>query len=203
VPSMGTMGSSMGGSIGGGMNSMSGGMGGGMGGMNSMNMSSMGMMSMMGMGMMGAGGAQSGPLSWIYKLNYLVVSCGHMASIIGMNSHAILATYHSALLSVNTFISRVRTSELRRVIQRKCKRSRLLRFLLIIAVSAAVGGALKVVQKHWAQLMGAAQAHQGYGGGYGGGGGGYAGIYSGAGATAPHAVPHAQPPPGPTSARQP
>ena len=161
------MGTSMGGMSGTGGMGMGMGM---MGGMNSLMM--MGAMGGMGGGMMG-----SGPMSWIYSLNYFVTSVGHMASVVGMNSQALLAAYHNAYVSVNNLILRVRTSEMRRILQRKCRRSRLFRFLFVMACSAVVGTALKVVHSYWDYLTRARLPYSpsGYGSGYGAGAGGYGG----------------------------
>ncbi len=154
------------------------GMGMGMGmGMNSLSMLSLGAMGGMGM-------ASSGPLSWIYSLNYFITSVGHMANIVGMNSHAIMAAYHSAYASLMEIITRVRTSEIRRILQRKCRRSRLFRYLFIVACSGLCGAALKVVHLYWGYLTQARLPYSyggsGYGSGYGGSG--YGGsAYGGSG----------------------
>ncbi len=147
------------------------GMGMGMGmGMNSLSMLSLGAMGGMGM-------ASSGPLSWIYSLNYFITSVGHMANIVGMNSHALMAAYHSAYATLKDIITRIRTSELRRILQRKCRRSRLFRFLFIAACSGLCGAALKVVHLYWGYLTQARLPYSYGGGGYGGyGGSGYGGY---------------------------
>ena len=177
------------------------GMGGAMSSMNSMNMLNMSSMGMMGMGMMGGAGAQSGPLSWIYKLNMFVMSIGQMTSMIGMNSQAFISLYQHVRATASTFITRIRTSELRRIIQRKCKKSKLLRFLLIIAISGLFGGAMKLLQAYWQQVVGVAQQHGGYGG-YGSAGYGSAGSYGDGYGARPHraiAPPPSLPPVAPPS----
>jgi len=102
----------------------------------------------MGMGMGGLGGG-SGLMSWIYSINYFITSVGHMASVVGMNSHALLAAYKNAYNTIQEVIARIRTSELRRVLQRKCKRSALLRFLFVAGCSTLCGAALKVIHSYW------------------------------------------------------
>lgn len=147
----------------------------GMGSLGMSSMSSLGMLSMMGMGM-GSLGAQSGPLSWIYSLNYFITSIGHMATVLGMNSHALLAAYQSAYAGLHSIITRIRTSEMRRVIQRKCKRSSLFRFLFIAACSTLGGAALKIIHTYWGYFSNARLGYAGsgysgssYGNPYGGG----------------------------------
>jgi hypothetical protein len=180
---------------------------GGMGGMNnsmsSMNLMNMSSMGMMGMGMMG-GMTQSGPLSWIYKLNYFVMSIGQMGAIIGMNSQALINTYNSLRNNLLNIINKIRTSEIRRIIQRKCKKSKLLQFLFVIACGGLFGGILKVIQTYWNQLKnvnvggGSVYGGGGYGGGYGnyGGGSSYGGAFSRPPTVPPTPIPLTSIPPG-------
>lgn len=125
-----------------------GGMGMGSMGMGMGSMSSLGMLSMMGMGMGGIG-AGSGPLSWIYSINYFITSVGHMVSVLGMNSHALLRAYQAAHTAILGLVTHIRTSEMRRVLQRKCKRSTLLRFLFVAGCSTLCGAALKILHLYW------------------------------------------------------
>ena len=162
------------------MNSMNSGYGGmGMGGMGG-SMGMMGMMSMM--PFMGGGMGGGGPMSWIYSLNYFVSSVGHMMALVGMNSQALMGVYHNAFSSYQQIVQRVKTSEIRRIIQRKCKRSRLFKFLFTTAVAGLVGAAVKVVQAYIGYQSRARLTNGPYGassggyGSYGGSNGGYGGY---------------------------
>ena len=103
----------------------------------------------MGMGMMGMNpmmGILSGPMSLIYSLNFFIASLGQIMEVLGMNAHVIINLYRTTYEAYRQIVERIRTSESRRWLQRKCKKSRLLRWLLIVASCAVVGSAVKVVQ---------------------------------------------------------
>ena len=108
----------------------------------------------MGMGMMGMGmnpmlGMLNGPMTLIYSLNYLVMSLGQVMEVLGMNAHTIMHLYRTAFEAYQQIAERIRTSETRRWLQRKCKKSRLLRFLLVVASCAVVGSGIKVIQYYF------------------------------------------------------
>jgi len=110
----------------------------------------MGMMGMgMGMGMNPMLGILNGPMTLIYSLNYLVMSLGQVMEVLGMNAHTIMHLYRTAFEAYQQIAERIRTSETRRWLQRKCKKSRLLRFLLVVASCAVVGSGLKVIQYYF------------------------------------------------------
>jgi len=111
----------------------------------------MGYGGMGGMGYYGGGmmnpmmGILSGPLSLIYSINYLIGSLGQIMELLGMNSQALLQTYRTAYDAYIRVVEQIRTSETRRWLQRKCKKSALLRFLLVTASCAVVAAAMRVL----------------------------------------------------------
>ena len=114
---------------------------GGMGGMYGMGMGmSMGMFPMMS-GMLG-----NGLISRLYSLQYMVQSLTYMWHMAHMNSHVLVQAYHDALQKYQDILMMIRTSEFRRVIQRKCKKSRLFQFLFVVASSALAAAAVKLIQ---------------------------------------------------------
>ena len=114
---------------------------GGMGGMYGMGMGmSMGMFPMMS-GMLG-----NGLISRLYSLQYMVQSLTYMWHMASMNSHLLVQAYHDALKRYQDILMKIRTSEFRRVIQRKCKKSRLFQFLFVVASSALAAAAVKLIQ---------------------------------------------------------
>jgi hypothetical protein len=118
---------------------------GGMGGMYGMGMGmSMGMFPMMS-GMLG-----NGLISRLYSIQYMVQSLTYMWHMASMNSHLLVQGYHDALKRYNEILMQIRTSEFRRVIQRKCKKSRLFQFLFVLASSALAAAAVKLIQYYLA-----------------------------------------------------
>lgn len=77
-----------------------------------------------------------GPLYFIQNINYFVMSIGHFFDLIGMSSHALLETLRSFIALLKQLEMKIRTSEFRRWLQRKSRKSRLLRFLFVIASTA-------------------------------------------------------------------
>lgn len=106
-------------------------------------------MGMGGMGMMGGPlGLLSGPLSLIYSLNFFMASLGQVMDVLGMNSHAILHAYRQAHQRFVDAVEAVKTSEARRWLQRKCRKSPLFRLLLVLAAGALVGSAVKAIETY-------------------------------------------------------
>jgi len=62
-----------------------------------------------------------------------------------MNAQTIMHLYRTTFDAYRNIVERIRTSDARRWLQRKCKKSQLLRFLLVAASCAVVGSAVKVV----------------------------------------------------------
>jgi hypothetical protein len=125
-----------------------GGYGGGMGGSSMGGMYGMGM----GMGMMGgmfpmmSGMLGNGLISRLYSLQYTVQSVTYMWHMAQMNSHVIVQAYYDSLERFNSILMAIRTSEFRRVIQRKCRKSQLFRLLFMLAASALCAAAVKLLQ---------------------------------------------------------
>lgn len=115
--------------------------------------SAMGMYGGMGMGMSyGPLAALSGPLSFIYNLQYFAMAIGQVFSMLGMNSYALAHMYHTVIDAIKRLEIFVRTSYLRRWLQRKCRRSQIFRFLIVfssMAIATTITKLAKFVILHY------------------------------------------------------
>ena len=149
----------------------------GMGGGYSMGGYGMGMGMGMGMFPLMSGMLGNGIVSQLYSLQYTVQTLTYMWHMANMNSHAVVQAYHRALESFKDIVVKIRTSEFRRIVQRKSRRSKLFQFLFIVASSALFAAAVKVIQyylslgPHNGLLTNFSAFGSGYGGGYGYSGG--------------------------------
>jgi hypothetical protein len=105
---------------------------------------------MYGMGMYGMGGMGSpylaGPLSLIYSLNQFVYLIGHSFDVLGMNTQAIMHLYQQARLAVARLYGILKSSQIRIWLQRKCRRSKLLRMLVILISMGAVHQVIQLLR---------------------------------------------------------
>jgi hypothetical protein len=126
---------SRGGHMGGGYNPYGGGMfpGGMYGGM------------MMG-GMMGHPGAGGGMMGFLYTMNYFVNMASQVVYFLGMNSHRITEAVKSAKTALVNLEKIVRQSEFRRWMQRKSKKSVILRYLFVF-MSAVLAHQLTTIAR--------------------------------------------------------
>ena len=143
----------------------------------------------MGMGMfpMMSGMLGNGIVSQLYSLQYTVQSLTYMWHMAYMNSHTVVQGYHRALESYKDIVMKIRTSEFRRVVQRKCRRSKLFQFLFVVASSALFAAAIKLIQYYLSAgpRNGLLTNFSSFGAGSGYGVGGAYGGYSGGLTTAP------------------
>lgn len=142
----------------------------------------------MGMGMfpLMSGMLGNGIVSQLYSLQYTVQSLSYMWQMAYMNSHSVVQAYHRALESYKDMLMKIRTSEFRRIVQRKSRRSRLFQFLFVVASSALFAAAIKLIQYYLSvgPRNGLLANFSAFGGGYGSGYG-----YSGGLTTAPQQQP--------------
>jgi len=164
------------------------GMGGGMGGMGGMGMGSMGMgMGMGGMGGMGLGGmgGMGSHFGWIYSLQSAMYSLGALMEFAGMATQGVMHLSRQLYYKFHQFRYLVMHSETRKWIQRKCKKSRILRWVLMFVVMTFTHQAIRLV-KHLLHLQQHGHLLEGlFGGGTGAGPRGQADNAS-AGASARH-----------------
>jgi hypothetical protein len=129
------------------------GMGGmGMGSMGGMGMGGMGMgMGMGGMGLMGMGGMGS-HLGWIYSLQSAMYSLGALMEFAGMATQGVMHLFRQLYYKFHQFRYLVMHSETRKWTQRKCKKSRILRWVLMFVAMTLTHQAIRLV-KHLLHLQ--------------------------------------------------
>lgn len=113
----------------------------------------------MGMGMgygspMG-GGMLSGPMHLIYSINYFIMSLGQVCEMVGISAQSIVQLARTAVSALGQLEVTVRQSELRRWMQRKCRRSRALRLLFMLAAMALSFQASRLAQQLLGRQIGA------------------------------------------------
>jgi hypothetical protein len=94
---------------------------------------------MYGMGPYGGYGMNSlysGPMMYIQSFNYFIMSIGHFFDLIGVSSHALIEGIYAIGKMLKDLEMKIRTSEFRRWLQQKSKKSKLLRFLFILSSMA-------------------------------------------------------------------
>lgn len=108
-------------------------------------MMGMGMMSpymMGGHGMMGG----TGPMSFIYSINYSIAMIGQVITMLGMSTQAIMHLYHMAVDTFMKVEKMIRQSAIRRWFQQKSKKSPLLRWIFILSTMAVVNQVVKLLK---------------------------------------------------------
>ena len=104
-------------------------------------------------GMMGMGGLMAGPMSALYSAQHFIAMMAQLGGMMGVGSQALLQLARAAAQGASRLERVVRESELRRWVQRKCRRSALLRVLLVVCSMAAAAQAVRLVrhliERHW------------------------------------------------------
>lgn len=95
----------------------------------------------MGYGMQGAG-----PLSWMYTLSQLVNVVGQLHAMVSMNAHALSHMYHQLIENINTFYNVLKNTKVRRWLQRKSKKSKLFRYILIFLSAVITAKAVYLIK---------------------------------------------------------
>jgi hypothetical protein len=92
----------------------------------------------MGYGGMGYGGMGMlmGPMAWINSINYLFMTVHQLVGMLGMNSHLFVNMVKGLSLSLQRFEATIRQSSFRFWLQQKSKKSKLLRFIFVLASMA-------------------------------------------------------------------
>lgn len=121
---------------------------GNMGGMGMMGMGmGMGYPGMYGMGMgMGYSPLMGGPMALLGNINYIILGVGQFITMLGMSSTMFVGMYQSLVNTYQHFETIIRQSSLRRWVQKKCKKSAMFRFIIVLTTMAIVGTASKLVK---------------------------------------------------------
>jgi hypothetical protein len=98
------------------------------------------------MGSFGYNSGMMGPFSWIYSINYFIMNMGQVMDMLGMNTHALLLLVKKLRDLIKRIELAVRHSEFRRWLQRKSKKSQLLRFLFVFTAMAVTSQIIKLVR---------------------------------------------------------
>mmetsp|Transcript_21270 Transcript_21270/g.35628 ORF Transcript_21270/g.35628 Transcript_21270/m.35628 type:complete len:278 (+) Transcript_21270:134-967(+) len=89
---------------------------------------------MMGYGMgYGMGGMMGGPMAILYSINYFIAMIGQLTAMLGMSSQAVWHLFGIAKEALIKLEKIIRTSEFRRWLQRKSRKSPLLRYLFVVS----------------------------------------------------------------------
>jgi|EP01040_Poterioochromonas_malhamensis_P001180 hypothetical protein len=73
-----------------------------------------------------------GPLYFIQNITYFMMSIGHMFDLVGVSSQALLETLRAFMALLKQIEMKIRTSQFRRWLQRKSKKSKILRFIFVL-----------------------------------------------------------------------
>jgi hypothetical protein len=98
------------------------------------------------MGSFGYNSGMMGPFGWIYSINYFIMNMGQVMDMLGMNTHALLLLVKKLRDLIKRIELAVRHSEFRRWLQRKSKKSQLLRFLFVFTAMAVTSQIIKLVR---------------------------------------------------------
>jgi hypothetical protein len=106
----------------------------------------------MGMGMMGMMGGYPnaflmGPMMFINNINYFIMSIGQIMTMLGMNSQAIMQMYHNLVQMIHQLEIAIRQSAFRRWLQRKCKKSKIFRFIIVMSSVAIVASTTRLLKE--------------------------------------------------------
>ncbi len=88
----------------------------------------------------------NGPMNFIYSVNYFIGILSQMYHMVGMNAHVAVHLFQSTSMLLLKLENVVRTSEFRRWIQRKSKKSAVLRYLFVLSSMAIVGQVVRLVR---------------------------------------------------------
>jgi len=98
-----------------------------------------------GMGLMGMGGV-GGYFGWIYSLQSAMYSLGALMEFTGIAVQGIVHVTRQLYYKFHQFRYTVMRSDTRQWLQRKCKKSRILRWLLIFGASALTNSAINLIK---------------------------------------------------------
>ena len=98
-------------------------------------------------GMMGHPGTGGGMMGFLYTMNYFVSMASQAVYFLGMNSHRIAEAVKSAKAALVNLEKIVRQSEFRRWMQRKSKKSAILRYLFVFT-SAVLAHQLTTIARY-------------------------------------------------------
>ena len=101
------------------------------------------------MGMQGSMlGGGNNPIAWVYSLNQTIYSISYALDMIGMNNQAIQQLYQRSLQMYIALIGYIKRSRARIWLQEKCKRSKLLRALLVCSTMFITFQIMRLVRAH-------------------------------------------------------
>ncbi len=83
-----------------------------------------------------SGGMYGNPMSFIYSMNYFISMVSQVAYVLSMNSHMFMDSCRTVSAMVSGLEKLVRQSELRRWLQRKSKKSAVLRYVFVLSSMA-------------------------------------------------------------------
>ena len=100
------------------------------------------------MGMQGSMQGGNNPIAWVYSLNQTIYSISYALDMIGMNNQAIQQLYQRLLQLYISIIGYIKRSRARIWLQEKCRRSKLLRALLVCSTMFITFQIMRLVRAH-------------------------------------------------------
>ena len=100
------------------------------------------------MGMQGSMLGGNNPMAWVYSLNQTIYSISYALDMVGMNNQAIQHLYQRILQMYVAVLGYIKRSRVRIWLQEKCKRSKLLRALLVCSTMFITFQIMRLVRAH-------------------------------------------------------
>lgn len=98
------------------------------------------------MGMQGSMLGGSNPIAWVYSLNQTIYSLSYALDMIGMNNLAIQQLYQRLLQLYLSLIIYIKRSKARIWLQEKCKKSKILRMLVVCSTMFITFQVMRVIR---------------------------------------------------------
>jgi len=100
------------------------------------------------------GGMMGGPFSFIYSLNYFVSSFAQGISMLSANSFVLYQLFHTVQSALKDFELAIRRSAFRRWLQRKSRKSAVLRYLFVFSSMVITSQLLRILRHLIEQKLG-------------------------------------------------
>ena len=88
----------------------------------------------------------SNPIAWVYSLNQTIYSLSYALDMIGMNNLAIQQLYQRLLQLYLSLIIYIKRSKARIWLQEKCKKSKILRMLVVCSTMFITFQVMRVIR---------------------------------------------------------
>ena len=100
------------------------------------------------------GGMMGGPFSFIYSLNYFMSNFAHGISMLSANSFVLYQLFHTVQSALKDLEMAIRRSAFRRWLQRKSRKSVVLRYLFVFSSMVITSQLLRILRHLIEQKLG-------------------------------------------------